>query len=355
MNLTTPAAAGRPRVVVVFGGRSSEHGVSCATARNVVSALDPERYEVVTVGITTDGRWVREDMAWDVPAGTLPAVRTDRPSYAWEELGHADVVVPLLHGPWGEDGTLQGLLEMADVPYVGAGVLASAVAMDKPFTKTVLSHAGLPQVASVTILPAQWGAEREKVLARINALGLPVFVKPARGGSSAGVTMVADAAGLVAAVDAARELDPKVLVEAAARGKRELEVGVVQELDGTPVASVVGEVVADADSSHAFYDFEAKYLDGTSSNVVPADVPVTVSERIRAYAVQAFEALGCEGLARVDFFLTEDGLVINEVNTMPGFTSTSMFPVLWEASGLPYAALVDRLVQLALARPTGLR
>lgn len=352
-----PSTSSRPRVAVVFGGRSSEHGVSCLTARNVVAVIDADRYDVETVGILPDGRWVQETVDWEVPAGTLPSVRPDGEPYAWERLRDVDVVLPLVHGPWGEDGTLQGLLEMAGVRYVGAGVLSSAVAMDKPFTKTVLAAAGLPQVASVTITPHEWQHGRERVLARVRALGLPVFVKPARAGSSSGVTMVADESGFVDAVEAAREHDPKVLVEAAAPAKRELEVGVVQQLDGTALASVVGEVRND-DATHEFYDFDAKYLDGSSANLVPADIPEVLSERIRRYAVTAFEALGCEGLARVDFFLSEgvpNGLVVNEVNTMPGFTATSMFPVLWEASGVSYAELVDLLLQEALQRPPGLR
>ncbi|MGJ9411224.1 D-alanine--D-alanine ligase family protein [Aeromicrobium sp. CF4.19] len=356
MNPTSSRPSGRPRLAVIFGGRSSEHQVSCLTARNVAAVIDRERYDVVPVGITHDGQWVHDPMAWDdLPDGTLPSVDPFAPGFSWDELRDVDVAFPLLHGPWGEDGTVQGLLEMAGVRYVGAGVLASSVGMDKPFTKTVFSAGGLPQVAYVTILPAQWESDRDKVLARVRALGMPVFVKPARAGSSSGVTKVDDIDFLVDAVEAARKLDPKVIVEAAARGKRELEVGVIQQPDGTPLASVVGEVVQQQDSPHDFYDFEAKYLDGTSSNVVPADVSATVAEQVRAYGVQAFRALGCEGLARVDFFLTDDGIVINEINTMPGFTSTSMFPVLWDASGIDYAELVGRLVDLAMARDVGLR
>jgi D-alanine-D-alanine ligase len=308
------------------------------------------------VGITRDGAWVTESLDWpDLIPGQLPSVRADRPAFAWEDLRSFDAVFPLLHGPWGEDGTIQGLFEMADVRYVGAGVLSSAVSMDKPFTKTVFSAAGLPQIPYVTVLPWQWKGQRDRVDARIRALGLPVFVKPARAGSSSGVTMVDTWQELDSAVSKARELDPKVIVEAGAKGKRELECAVIQQLDGRPVASVVGEITVADDSAHEFYDFEAKYLDGTSSNVVPAEISETLSERIRTYAVQAFEAVGCEGLARVDFFLTDDGLVINEINTMPGFTPYSMFPVLWQASGVSYPELVDRLIQLALTRETGLR
>ncbi|WP_344326522.1 D-alanine--D-alanine ligase family protein [Aeromicrobium halocynthiae] len=358
MSPSSRGTADRPRLAVVFGGRSSEHEVSCLTARNVVAVVDREAFDVLTVGITTDGAWVRDPMDWDgLEAGTLPSVAPDLPPFSWDDLRDVDVVFPLLHGPWGEDGTIQGLLEMAGVRYVGAGVLASAAGMDKPFTKSLFSAGGLPQVPHVTVLPQQWAdpAGRERVLDRVRALGMPVFVKPSRAGSSSGVTKVDHADDLEAAVESARAFDPKVVVEAAARGKRELEVGVIQRPDGTPWASVVGEVVQAPDSQHAFYDFEAKYLDGTSSNVVPADVPDSVAEQVRTYAVQAFAALGCEGLARVDFFLTDDGLVINEINTMPGFTSTSMFPVLWQATGVDYAELVGRLLDLALERPVGLR
>lgn len=356
MSLVTEPTSDKPRLAVIFGGRSSEHGVSCLTAREVLAAIDTDRYEVHPIGITRDGAWVQETAEWGEPAeGALPSVRPDLPPFAWERLADFDAVFPLLHGPWGEDGTLQGLLEMADVRYVGAGVLASAVSMDKPFTKTVFSAAGLPQIPYVTIRSWEWNHDRDRVEARIRALGLPVFVKPARAGSSSGVKMVDTWDELDAAIVGAREFDPKVIVESAARGKRELECAVVQQLDGKPVASVVGEIKVADDAGHEFYDFDAKYLDGTSVNVVPADISQTLSERIRTYAVQAFEAVGCEGLARVDFFWTDDGLVINEINTMPGFTPYSMFPVLWEASGVPYAELVDRLIQLALQRDTGLR
>ncbi|MEO6473007.1 MAG: D-alanine--D-alanine ligase family protein, partial [Aeromicrobium sp.] len=300
--------------------------------------------------------WVAETAQWHDPiAGELPAVRDDMPAIDWESLRQYDVVFPLIHGPWGEDGTIQGLFEMADVRYVGAGVLASAVGMDKPFTKTVFSAGGLPQVPYVTILPGQWDDDRDRTEARIQALRLPVFVKPARAGSSSGVTKVEHADELDMAIRTAAKFDPKVIVEAFARGKRELECGVMQRPDGTPIASVVGEIQVASTSDHEFYDFESKYLDGSGLNIVPADIPETLSERIRTYAVQAFESIGCEGLARVDFFETDDGLVINEINTMPGFTPFSMFPLLWEASGVPYAELIERLIQLALNRQTGLR
>lgn len=356
MSLSMDDIVDKPRLVVIFGGRSSEHGVSCLTAREILAVIDRDRYDVQPIGITRDGAWVRETAEWpDLAPGTLPSVREDLPAFGWENLRDFDAAFPVLHGPWGEDGTIQGLLEMADVRYVGAGVLSSAVSMDKPFAKTIFSAGGLPQIPYVTVLPWQWRDQPDRVLARIRALGLPVFVKPARAGSSSGVVMVEDWDDLVAAIDEARTFDPKVLVEAAARNKRELECAVMQQPDGRPVASVVGEITVDGGSDHEFYDFEAKYLDGTSLNVVPADISVTLSERIRRYAVQAFESVGCEGLARVDFFDTADGLLINEINTMPGFTPFSMFPLLWEASGVSYAELVDRLIQLALRRDTGLR
>ena len=342
------------RLAVVFGGKSSESGVSCLTAQSVMANVNRDRYDVTPVGITTDGKWVIEPADWtDIPPGELPHVRPDGEPFAWEQLREFDVVFPLLHGPWGEDGTVQGLFEMAGVRYVGAGVLASAVAMDKPFTKALLASVGLPQVPDVTVTPRQWASERERVLDRIQALRLPVFVKPARAGSSSGVAKVESWDDLEAAIAAAQSFDPKVLVEAAVANKREVECGVLQQPDGTALASVVGEIRTD--TSHEFYDFESKYLDGTSTNIVPADISQTVAERVRDYSVKAFEAVGGEGFARVDFFLIGDQLVVNEINTIPGFTAFSMFPLLWEASGVPYPELIDRLISLAVERPLGLR
>lgn len=349
----------RTKLAVVFGGRSSEHEISCLTAKEVLAVIDRERYEVVPVGITRDGRWVEETGIWDeLPEGQLPQVRDEFPAFSWDRISDFDVVFPVLHGPWGEDGTIQGMFEMADVRFVGAGVLASAVGMDKPFTKSVFSAAGLPQLPYVTIQPWEWDADREKVLAKIHALDFPVFVKPARAGSSNGVTKVSDQGALVAAIEEARRHDPKVVVETAALNPREVECAVIQDVKGMPMASEVGEVVVVVDGEHEYYDFESKYLTGTSRNVVPADIDEAMRTRIRAYALQAFDSLGCEGLARVDFFLADNvggGLVINEINTMPGFTPFSMFPHLWGASGMDYPELVDHLIQLALARPTGLR
>ncbi len=366
----------KPRVAVVFGGRSDEHGVSCVTAGSVLAAIDRDRYDVVPVGIARDGRWVleadeparlairdNEFPAVDEAASTVSLARVEGsadlvvsdPSRPPETLGQVDVVFPLLHGPWGEDGTLQGMLEMAGVRYVGAGVLASAVSMDKEYMKTVLAAAGLPVMPSITVTEKQWAREQADVQARADELGYPLFVKPARGGSSYGISKVHDAGELAAAVVEAHRHDPKALVEAGAVGAREVECGVLGGLDGDPETSVPGEIRVGGE--HEFYDLEAKYLPDQQTELdVPADVPADVERELRSMSARAFEAVGCEGLARVDFFVWPDGsLVINELNTMPGFTPTSMYPQLWAATGLDYAALVDRLLQLALRRGTGLR
>ena len=367
----------RIRVAVVFGGRSSEHGVSCVTAGSVLRAMDPQRYDPVPVGITTDGRWV---LGPDDPGRlaitdgklpevadvggtvTLPSTRgraelnVYEPGSVPRALGTVDVVLPLLHGPFGEDGTLQGLLEMADVPYVGSGVLASSIGMDKHYMKLVLRASGLPVCRHVLVRPGPWEDRREQVEAGVAELGWPVFVKPARAGSSMGISKVTALEQLETAVLAAREHDPKVIIEEAVSG-REVECGVLEGVAGGPAeASAVGEIRVD--DTHEFYDFEAKYLEDESHVRldVPANLPEEVAERVRAMSVAAFDALSCEGLARVDFFYREDGsLLLNEVNTMPGFTPTSMFPMLWAARGLDYPALVDRLITTALSRPTGLR
>jgi len=368
----------KPRIAVVFGGRSSEHAISCVTAGSVLRAIDTDRYDVVPVGITHDGRWVLESGDASRLAitarGELPEVDGDgatvsmanasasselvvhEPGSVLRTLGEVDVVFPLLHGPWGEDGTIQGLLEMAGVRYVGAGVLASAVGMDKHYMKIVLQSQGLPVLPYTVITPGLWVLDRSACEESVSSLGYPVFVKPSRGGSSIGISKVHDHSGLEAAVDEARLHDPKVLVESAAEGGREIECGVIQGFaTNPPDTSVVAEIRITGD--HEFYDFAAKYLPEENTELaVPADLSVAVSDRVRELSARAFEALGCEGLARVDhFLLPDDRLVINEINTMPGFTPSSMFPRMWAATGLDYPALVDRLVQLALQRDTGLR
>jgi len=358
----------RIRVAVVFGGRSTEHAISCVSAGSVLSALDRDRYEVVPIGITTDGRWV---LAPDDPAALtisdrdLPQVDSRGAALVLAgdptvkslvvldaaasppELGSVDVVFPLLHGPFGEDGTIQGLLELAGVPYVGSGVFASAAAMDKHHMKQLLKGAGL-DVPPYAVVRAG-----EPMSAQVADLGVPVFVKPARGGSSIGISRVDDLSDLDAAIAEAHRHDPKALVEQAVLG-REIECGVLVDADGVPRASVPAEIRVTG--PQPFYDFEAKYLGDSTEFDIPPDIDEETIGRVQADAVVAFRALDCEGLARVDFFVCDDGrVVINEVNTMPGFTPSSMFPRMWAASGLEYGALVDTLLRAALARPTGLR
>jgi D-alanine-D-alanine ligase len=367
----------KPRVAVVFGGRSSEHAISCVTAGSVLAAIDRDRYDVVPIGIATDGRWVLESgdperLRIEGP-DRLPEVDGDRatialspdrastdlvvtePAQPPRTLGEVDVVFPLLHGPWGEDGTIQGMFEMAGVRYVGAGVLASAVSMDKAYMKVVLAAAGLPVMPSVTLTAREWERDAASCRARADEIGYPLFVKPARGGSSFGISKAHDASELEGAIEEALRYDPKVLVEAAAIDAREVECGVLQALDGTAQTSVPAEIRIAGD--HEFYDFAAKYLPEEHTELdVPAVLPDGVTEQIRELSVRAFEAVGCEGLARVDFFvLPGERFVVNEINTMPGFTPTSMYPRMWAASGVDYPALVDRLIQLALQRDTGLR
>ncbi|MBD2895792.1 D-alanine--D-alanine ligase family protein [Actinomadura nitritigenes] len=367
------------RVAVVFGGRSSEHAISCVTAGAVMAAIDRDRYEVLPIGIARDGRWVLapEDQRLAIQDGRLPEVSgagsalalpfdpdsrglmVVEPGKVPATLGEVDVVLPLLHGPYGEDGTIQGMLDLAGVRYVGAGVLASAVGMDKGFMKLVWQARGLPVGPYVLIGDREWRRERKRKLDEVKeqlglAAGRAVFVKPARAGSSMGITRVTDEADLETAVETAREHDPKVIVEAAIEG-REIECGVLQGVDdGPPEASLPAEVLMAGD--HDFYDFETKYLDGGTRMAIPPDLPAEAIDEVRTIAAQAFEALDCEGLARVDFFHTPDGRwILNEINTMPGFTPASAFPQMWAATGLDYPSLVDRLIQTALRRSTGLR
>jgi D-alanine-D-alanine ligase len=361
----------RIRVAVVFGGRSSEHAISCISAGSILSAIDRSAYDVVAIGITPEGRWVieRDDPArLRIIDGRLPEVEaegthvtlagdpTHRGVVAVGRVGplaDVDVVFPVLHGPWGEDGTIQGLLELAGIPYVGSGVFASAACMDKGHMKAALLGAGLEVGPYQIITARQWDQDRAGVLARVAELGLPVFVKPARAGSSVGISRVTEGTDLVEAIELARVHDPRVIVEAGLTGVREIECGVLDGPDG-PAASVCAEIIVRP--GHDFYDFEAKYLEDAADLVVPADLPDEIAGQVRSLAVRAFEGLACEGLARVDFFVTADGRpIVNEVNTMPGFTSISMFPQVWQASGLTYPALVDHLIRDALRRGTGLR
>jgi D-alanine-D-alanine ligase len=358
----TPAEPRKIRVALLFGGRSGEHAISAATAAGVMKAIDREKYDVLPVGITREGQWVLaggDASRYELSAGHLPEVTSETGTAVagLGEIGHVDVVFPLLHGPFGEDGTIQGLLELADVRYVGCGVLASAVGMDKHYMKLVFAGHGLPVGPYVVVQPREWEQRQTEVVKRISdRLAFPVFVKPARAGSSLGVTRVDDLAGLAEAIEAARFHDPKVLVEQGIEG-REIECAVLGGRGGAaPRASVPGEIVVDHGAAD-FYDFEAKYLSASQARTdAPADLPDDVAERIRDVAVRAFEAIGGEGLSRVDVFVTPEGeVVVNEINTMPGFTPISMYPKMWEATGLTYPELIDELIQLALERPTGLR
>lgn len=377
--------ARRPRVLVLYGGQSSEHAVSCVTAAGVLEAVDGEQFDVVPVGVTAAGQWTRpaidprthafvpgDDLPRVVPTEATvqlhsgPSGSAERGAElleigadgSAESLGTVDVVLPLLHGPFGEDGTLQGLLETVGVPYVGAGVLASAVGMDKHFMKVAFTAAGLRVGPYETVTARQWAADPDAARERLRGLRLPVFVKPARAGSSMGITRVEDWEQLDPAIAGAQKHDPKVIVEEGIDG-REIECGVLDGRDGAaPRASLPGEIVVhDGGESHQFYDFTAKYTDAAAADLsCPADLPEEVSAEVRRQAVVAFEAVDGEGLSRVDFFCAEDGSVtVNEINTMPGFTPISMYPQMWRATGLDYRELITELITLARQRPVGLR
>jgi D-alanine-D-alanine ligase len=396
------------RVAVIFGGRGPEHSVSCLGAGNTLNAIDRDRYEVIPIGITTDGTWVPvpdrpERLA--LTGGELPSVESaaaepatagrasegaagavspasdagateerrrseegrQRLQAALSEpastvLSDVDVVLPIIHGPFGEDGSLQGLLEMAGVKYVGAGVLASAVGIDKEYMKLIFAARGLPVVRHVVVRERDWplpGAgeatpESKRVLDAIAELGWPLFVKPARGGSSIGTSKASDMGQLHESIELARQFDRKVLVEAAVDGV-EIEVSVLEGIaGGPPDTSLPGQMMIEGEDD--FYDFGTKYLDPEDRMAIPAPIPAAAAEEIRRLAAEAFEAVSCEGMARVDFFYTAGGQVlINEINTLPGMTPTSYFQKLWEASGLPFGQLLDRVIQTALAKRPGLR
>ncbi len=363
---SSSAADRRLVVVVLFGGRSSEHSVSCATAGGVLAAIDRDRYDVIPVGITRNGAFVLED---DDPAkfrmlDGLPSVNDNGTRILWPDsadsrelrvddagvirsLGDVDVVFPILHGRFGEDGTVQGMLELLGLPYVGAGVLASSVGMDKHFTKSVLQHRGIAVAPWLTVTGHEWRADSAAVATAVTArFEWPVFVKPARAGSSVGVSRAASEAELAAAIDLGLAEDTKVLVEAALVG-REVECAVLAGRDGSaPRVSVAGEIITRAGE---FYDFESKYLDPDAAALVcPAELTDHQLAEMQRIAAQAFLAVDGTGLARVDFFLTADGFVVNELNTMPGFTPISMFPKCWMASGMTYPELIDELITLGL-------
>jgi D-alanine-D-alanine ligase len=354
-------------VALLFGGRSSEHTISCATAGGVLAAIDREKYDVIPVGITREGaftlqpddsaRFVLNPSAMPevIDNGTrvhFPESANSREFTVHEadgsvrSLGSVDVVFPILHGPFGEDGTIQGMLELLDLPYVGAGVLASALGMDKHYAKVAFRAAGIPVADGITVTAHAWASTPSDVADQVAKLGWPVFVKPARAGSSVGVSRADGADDLAAAIGTALSEDSKALVEAAIVG-REIECGVLGGRNGArPRVSLAGEIVVSGDG---FYDFDSKYLDAPGIDLVcPADLTADELAELRDLASRAFEAIGGAGLARADFFLTADGFIVNELNTMPGFTPISMFPKCWEASGIGYTELIDELIQLGL-------
>jgi D-alanine-D-alanine ligase len=353
------------RVAVVFGGRSTEHSISCVSASSVLANLDAARFEVVGVGITPDGSWVlgtTEPKRLEIHDKQLPEVTDGKDlalagrnvvsleaDSAGEVLAAVDVVFPVLHGAYGEDGTIQGLLEMAGLPYVGPGVLSSAVAMDKIYTKKLLAAEGIAGGDWVSV-------DRGETEPDVSGLAFPLFVKPSRAGSSTGITKIDSVAELPAALATAREIDPKVLIEAGVRG-REIECGVLEFPDGSVRASLPAEIRMLADGP-AWYDFESKYIGAEELSTVdiPAKLDDDVTAAVQETAVRAFRALDCQGLARVDFFVTDSGeLIVNEVNTMPGFTTSSAFPKMWQQTGVDYPTLLSTLIDTALARGTGLR
>lgn len=349
----------KPRVAIIAGGKSGEHEVSLQSARSVLAALDRDKYDVVVVGVTKEGRWVASEDALEMlEAGRAPAqpatdgalVRQGRrelvPGTAERPFPQVDVVFPVMHGTYGEDGTVQGLLELADLPYVGAGVLGSALGLDKVTQKNVLAANGLPVVPYQVVLRSRWQRDREGVLREVLAqLSSPLFVKPSSGGSSVGCSKAHNVAELAAGLDLAARFDRKLLVETAVNA-REIECSVLG--NDEPIASVLGEVVP----GNEFYDYRAKYIDDNSTLCIPAALDQELAGRIRDMAVRAFVAIDCAGMARVDFFLDRDtgAVYVNELNTIPGFTQISMYPKLWEASGLPYPRLLDRLIELAVER-----
>ncbi len=345
------------RVAIIAGGRSSEHPISCISASGVLAAIDRSKFEPILFGITQSGTWIDmrqsdfergSDGLSYVPEGgeklivDIHGIKDSKGS----DLG-IDIAFPLLHGAYGEDGTIQGLFEMAGIAYVGSGVLASAVAMDKSFAKPIYADFGLKVADGITVHRDNWNKSKDLEIAKIRALGFPIFIKPARSGSSRGTSKVKDESAISAALDDAFNYDPRVLVEAAVVG-REIECAVL-EIDSIATSSVLGEVRVHP--PHEFYDFEAKYLDGSTTFDVPANLAEPIASAISQAAITAFEALGCEGLARVDFFLSEDNqIIINELNTMPGFTPTSVFPALWEKTGRSYSQIITILLDSALSR-----
>ena len=348
------------RVAIICGGRSSEHEISCISAGGVLSAIDRSKFEPVLIGISKSGKWflLDENYSLSIKDGVLPSISESGTPVALDADGftsagsnlNIDIVFPLLHGPYGEDGTIQGLLEMADIPYVGSGVLASAVAMDKSFAKPIFASHNMAVVPGFVVKKSEWKSHRTEFEQSAAELQFPLFVKPARGGSSRGTTKVKSAKEFAAAIEEAHTFDSKALVEKAIHGL-EVECAVL-EINGSAEASIVGSI--SIDPKFEFYDFQAKYLDGATKIELPALIPGDAAEEIRAQAIKAFKALGCSGLARVDFFYATSGeIFINELNTMPGFTATSVFPKMWAATGKSYESIIEELIKTALLRTNG--
>jgi len=351
------------RVGVIFGGRSAEHEVSLVSAASVINALDRKKYEILPIGITPEGRWLSASDALKLlkeraDIESLPEhilvpdprkrglVQLHRSSA--ESVPHpVDVVFPVLHGTYGEDGTIQGLFELADIPYIGAGVLGSAVGMDKVIQKQLLRQAAIPVVEDVWFLIHEYRKNSKKLIGSMERrLGYPCFVKPANLGSSVGISKAHNRRELEGAIKLAGEYDVKILVERGVENAREIECSVLGDDD--PIASVPGEIIP----SNEFYDYDAKYVDGKSTAVIPAKLPKSVIRKIQRYSIECFRALDCAGMGRVDFLLerSTNRIFLNELNTIPGFTSISMYPKLWQASGMSYGELLDRLIQLAIER-----
>lgn len=350
------------RIGILFGGRSGEHAVSLLSAASVIAAMDKNKYEIIPVGITEDGQWLAEGdplrclQKKEIPGNcSFTSLVTDPFSPGLillskqgqgREFIPLDAVFPVLHGPYGEDGTIQGLLELVNLPYIGAGVLSSAVAMDKVFMKVLFRYHGLPVGDFISCKAFQWVRDRQPIIKMIEEkLGYPCFIKPANLGSSVGISKASDQGSLLQGIEEAFNYDHKVVVEAFIKG-REIECSVLGHHE--PISSVPGEIIPGAD----FYDYKAKYLDESSRLIIPAPLEPEAEEKIKHYAVLAFQAVECSGLGRVDFFYDEKEkkIFVNEINTIPGFTSISMYPKLWEKSGLPYGALIDRLIEIALER-----
>ena len=353
------------RVGLIFGGRSGEHEVSFCSASSIIKAINKDKYTVVPIGITKEGRWISpQDSELALQSGKIEGkstvillkdpsgnalIRTtnNQRSDKSPALERVDVIFPALHGPYGEDGTIQGLLEVANIPYVGAGVAASAISMDKDLMKTIFQQRGLPILKWMTIRRKEWQKDKEKILSSIeNGFEYPLFVKPTNLGSSVGITKVHEKEELEGAIDLASSYDRKILIEEGLEEVREIECGILG--NDEPRASVVGEVRPAGE----FYDYDSKYIDGGTQLIVPAELPDDVSKKVQDIALLAFKAVDAVGMARVDFFVSkkENKIYLNEINTIPGFTSVSMYPRLWMASGVPYSDLIDQLIQLALER-----